>query len=602
MNVLFLYHMLRMNGIGFLRSRYLVEDLERRGHSVRLAYGIVDDPSKYQGYLQDDMIAFDEVAKFHPDALIFELGGADRFPSRDRLNELKRQGCIIAHCGLGYNDYDRDRKQYDEMYAGFGCGIRKKESDKQGIDELPNIRGSDTVSPVTRTDVETLKKYCFIHDPKVFENIPCVSSHHALVIFPFKHILLTSGPHSFIKAYNDDIHGESYAIYGAFCDTNGIEILITGHFATDGRDRIDRQNNRIFLMNVLDYFHSFNAVTYKVKPVQPHCTAVTALDGVGRQEGGSEMPTAFISYSWDSDGHKSWVRDLASRLRSDGVDVTLDQWHLVPGDQLPQFMERAVRDREYILIVCTRRYKQKSDLRVGGVGYEGDIMSSEVFTERNQRKFIPILREPPWADSAPSWLLGKYYVDLSESPYSEIQYQDLLSTLLGTRPQAPPVGNAAHRQPLTASVAGSVLPAMAQTFDPIKITGVVIDQVGTPRGDGTRGSALYRVPFRLSRRPPPLWAELFPACWDHPPRFSSMHRPGIASVVGDLLILDGTTVEEVQQYHRDTLILAVEETNNRYVKTRAETEARQEEEAKRIADHKRHVEEQAKTISFDDSD
>jgi hypothetical protein len=72
MNVLFLYHMLRMNGIGFLRSRYLVEDLERRGHSVRLAYFIVDDPSKYHD-LQDDVIAFDEVAKFHPDALIFEL-------------------------------------------------------------------------------------------------------------------------------------------------------------------------------------------------------------------------------------------------------------------------------------------------------------------------------------------------------------------------------------------------------------------------------------------------------------------------------------------------------------------------------------------------
>lgn len=55
------------------------------------------------------------------------------------------------------------------------------------------------------------------------------------------------------------------------------------------------------------------------------------------------MTTAFISYSWDNDDHKMWVRDLATRLHGEGITVKLDQWHLVPGDQLPQFMETAVR-------------------------------------------------------------------------------------------------------------------------------------------------------------------------------------------------------------------------------------------------------------------
>ena len=36
-------------------------------------------------------------------------------------------------------------------------------------------------------------------------------------------------------------------------------------------------------------------------------------------------PTAFISYSWDDESHKSWVKELAARLRKDGVDVKLDR-------------------------------------------------------------------------------------------------------------------------------------------------------------------------------------------------------------------------------------------------------------------------------------
>ena len=57
-------------------------------------------------------------------------------------------------------------------------------------------------------------------------------------------------------------------------------------------------------------------------------------------------PRAFISYSWDDDSHKQWVADLATDLRNDGVDAKLDQWHAVPGDQLPVFMEREIREND----------------------------------------------------------------------------------------------------------------------------------------------------------------------------------------------------------------------------------------------------------------
>ncbi len=313
------------------------------------------------------------------------------------------------------------------------------------------------------------------------------------------------------------------------------------------------------------------------------------------------MPTAFLSYSWDSETHKKWVHDLGARLRGDGIDVTLDQWHLVPGDQLTEFMERAVRESDYVLIICTKKYRLRSDSRVGGVGYEGDIMSAEVLNDRNQRKFIPIMRESPWGTCAPTWLKGKYYVDLAVDPYSETQYRDLLNTMRGTRTPAPPIGDAQKYRPSGAKAveASPTLPKDS-AFEPLKIMGAVIDEIGVPRNDGSRGSALYRVPFRLSRRPPSEWAELFVQCWDHPVRFTTMHRPGIASVRGDVIVLDGTTVEEVQQYHRDTLVLVVEEANRRYIEYLRQVKQREDREAKRIADHKRKAAEIADQINFDD--
>jgi hypothetical protein len=41
-------------------------------------------------------------------------------------------------------------------------------------------------------------------------------------------------------------------------------------------------------------------------------------------------PQVFISYSHDSDEHKNWIIQLATRLRSNGVDVILDVWNTNP--------------------------------------------------------------------------------------------------------------------------------------------------------------------------------------------------------------------------------------------------------------------------------
>jgi hypothetical protein len=307
--------------------------------------------------------------------------------------------------------------------------------------------------------------------------------------------------------------------------------------------------------------------------------------------------TAFVSYSWDDEDHKKWVRELAARLRGDGITVALDQWELVPGDQLPAFMERSIRNSSYVLVVCTPGYKKRSDERKGGVGYEGDIITGELLTQQNHRKFIPILRAGEWEQAAPSWLKGKYHIDLRGEPYSEAHYQDLLTTLLGTRPQAPPVATRTANSMVPKGYE-SPKPRVTAT-EPIRITGLIADKVTMPKLDGTQGSALYQVPFRLSRRPDSEWIPFFIEAWNHPPSFTTMHRPGTAEVEGDIVWLRRTTMDEVERYHRDTLKLAVNQANAQYLQLTQERARREEQRAEQERAHRAAVQDAAHRIKFD---
>jgi formylglycine-generating enzyme required for sulfatase activity len=331
----------------------------------------------------------------------------------------------------------------------------------------------------------------------------------------------------------------------------------------------------------------------------PRSAAVALL--IRREDLVQKIPNAFISYSWDGGPHKTWVRDLAARLRGDGVRTVLDRWETAPGDQLPHFMETAVRDNEFVLIVCTPKYKERSDRRVGGVGYEGDIMTGEVLTTGNRRKFIPILRHGARETSVPSWLGGAYCIDLRDGAAIDENYHDLLVTLYDAREKAPPIGPTPDLKTKPISPPDSA-PSPLPPWEPIRITGILVDQVGTPRNDGSRGGVLYDIPFKLSREPSAEWANAFIEQWNHPPEWTPRHRPGIASVRGDRIILDSTTVEEVEQSHRKTLVLAAHEANRiiegREAKERLEAEQRRDEQRR----HEEAVRAVAKRISFDPPD
>lgn len=158
------------------------------------------------------------------------------------------------------------------------------------------------------------------------------------------------------------------------------------------------------------------------------------------------IPKIFISYAW---GSSDLVLELAQRLVSHGVDVVLDKWDLKEGQDKYAFMERCVNDPEItkVLIICDKAYSQKANDRTGGVGDETVIISSEIYGNMKQEKFIPIIAEKDEENQpyVPTYIKTRIYIDLSDTTTYEVEYEKLLRNIyqkpqfvkpkLGKRPE-----------------------------------------------------------------------------------------------------------------------------------------------------------------------
>jgi hypothetical protein len=137
-------------------------------------------------------------------------------------------------------------------------------------------------------------------------------------------------------------------------------------------------------------------------------------------------------------------------------------------------------------------------------------------------------------------------------------------------------------------------------MEPLKIEGVIVERVGSPLDDGGAGSGLYAVPLRLNRSVTEIESGMIPRAWDHPPLSTTEHRAGICRVSGDVLTLDRTTIDEVEQVHAQTLKAVLEYVNAESMKivTKQQEKAQAAVDAKSA--HQAHVKEVAERLHFDE--
>ncbi len=151
-------------------------------------------------------------------------------------------------------------------------------------------------------------------------------------------------------------------------------------------------------------------------------------------------PKVFISYSHDNEAHKTWVRNLAQRLQTSGVEVILDSWDLVPGGDVAAFMVTGVGSADRVLMVCSAAYVAKAESGVGGVGYERLIVSREIYERIDTTKFIPVIRDNPMKKTPP-FIGTRLYIDFTDDSQFEKRFDELVRALHNVPLYAkPPLG------------------------------------------------------------------------------------------------------------------------------------------------------------------
>lgn len=187
------------------------------------------------------------------------------------------------------------------------------------------------------------------------------------------------------------------------------------------------------------------------------------------------MPRVFLSYSHEEPDDGRWVMDLGKLLRENGVDAYLDKWDLVPGQDTTYFMESQIRDSDFVILVCTPKYAEKSNIPRGGVGYEKNIISAEMLQANDLRpKFIPVVRKGTFDSALPTYLGSKYAIDFRDDQKQQRALDELLRTIYKQpHPEKPPLGLNPFDTPVTLTVASSEVAAKSSD---VKLEAIQQDQ------------------------------------------------------------------------------------------------------------------------------
>ena len=151
----------------------------------------------------------------------------------------------------------------------------------------------------------------------------------------------------------------------------------------------------------------------------------------------------FVSYSWSSEHHVDWVVELAQQLMANGIDVELDKWSTVEGQDLNVFMEKMVNDPtiDRVLIISDESYTRKANERKGGVGTESQIISPQIYQSVDQKKFIPIVRERDGEGKVflPTFLTSRKYFDFSNDDEFSLSLELLIRNIFDKPLAAKPI-------------------------------------------------------------------------------------------------------------------------------------------------------------------
>jgi hypothetical protein len=151
-------------------------------------------------------------------------------------------------------------------------------------------------------------------------------------------------------------------------------------------------------------------------------------------------PRVFISYSHNGPEHRQWVISLGDFLRKNGVNARLDAWHLRNGMDLPQFMTNELSQADRVIIISDNKYAQKSNGRVGGVGWETMIVQGDMAQlPPDSTKYMVVVRSQTFEAGMPIYLRTKFALHWPLEADEKSNQQNILREIFNAIHE-PPIG------------------------------------------------------------------------------------------------------------------------------------------------------------------
>ena len=148
----------------------------------------------------------------------------------------------------------------------------------------------------------------------------------------------------------------------------------------------------------------------------------------------------FISYSHDSREHQDRVLQLSNQLRSEGIDCSLDQYEDSPPEGWPKWMDRHIKNSDFVLVVCTEIYYSRvmgTDDKGMGIKWESSLIYQHLYNSgANNTKFIPIIFKDGNFQFIPEPLQGATFYNVDKSD----EYEKLYWRLRGIKVAKPELG------------------------------------------------------------------------------------------------------------------------------------------------------------------
>lgn len=198
----------------------------------------------------------------------------------------------------------------------------------------------------------------------------------------------------------------------------------------------------------------------------------------------------FVSYSWSSEEYAKKILNIANGLVEQfGVDVVIDKWDLKAGDDKFAFMERMVNapDIDYVLLFCDKIYQERANNRVGGVGTETQIITSEIYDKIEESKFIPVIMErdkQSGKEFLPTFVKNKIYFDFTNVTKTDYETMEEIARFVYDKPLI--------KKPKLAAV-----PEFTQENNLYKLD-LLVQSLGRETNSASRTASVFQSEFLVS--------------------------------------------------------------------------------------------------------